>query len=104
MSIPYKIPFDQIQWESRIPGVRHKCMDYEGHRIRLVEYTKEMPPHWCEKGHTGILLSGKMAIEFSDTEITYQEGDGILIPDGPEHQHKGRVLSGRATVFFIEKA
>ncbi|MBN1892900.1 hypothetical protein JW906_00315 [bacterium] len=103
MSIPYKISFDQIQWESPIPGMRYKCMEHDGRRIRIVEYSQEMPPHWCEKGHVGLLLSGKMAIEYSDAEIIYKEGDGILIPDGPEHKHKGRVLSGRATVFFIEK-
>ena len=44
-----------------------------------------------------------MAIEYPDAEIIYNEGDGILIPDGPEHQHKGRVLSEKALVFFIEK-
>ena len=104
MSVPYKIEFDQIQWESPIPGVRHKCIEHHGQRIRLVEYSREMPSHWCEKGHLGMLLSGKMAIDYGDGEIIYQAGDGILIPDGPSHKHKGRVLSERATVFFVEKA
>jgi quercetin dioxygenase-like cupin family protein len=103
MNIPYKIQFDKIKWESPIAGMRHKYIDKDDQRIRLVEYTKEMPPHWCEKGHCGYLLSGKMAIEFSDTEVIYNEGDGIIIPDGPEHRHKGRVLSDKALVFFIEK-
>lgn len=85
-------------------GVRHKCVVYNGQRIRLVEYSREMPPHWCEKGHCGYLLSGKMGIEYPNTEIIYNEGDGIFIPDGPEHKHKGRVLSEKALVFFIEKA
>ena len=84
-------------------GVRHKCVEYEGQRIRVVEYSSDLPPHWCEKGHCGYLLSGKMIIEYADTEVIYNEGDGILIPDGPEHKHKGRVLSKKALVFFIEK-
>jgi quercetin dioxygenase-like cupin family protein len=103
MTIPYQIQFDQIQWESPMVGVRHKCVDYNGQRIRLVEYSSGLPLHWCEKGHCGYLLSGKMAIEYTDTEIIYNEGDGIFIPDGPEHKHKGRVLSEKAVVFFIEK-
>ncbi|MFH0727299.1 MAG: hypothetical protein V2B19_13290 [Pseudomonadota bacterium] len=103
MKIPYRIQFEQIQWESPIAGVRHKYVDYNGQRIRLVEYSNELPPHWCEKGHCGYLLSGKMAIEYEDTEIVYNEGDGILIPDGPEYKHKGRVLTEKALVFFIEK-
>jgi quercetin dioxygenase-like cupin family protein len=103
MSIPYQIQFDQIPWESPMIGVRHKFIEHDGQRLRLVEYSSEMPPHWCEKGHCGYLLSGKMAIEYPHTEIIYTEGDGILIPDGPEHRHKARVLSGKALVFFIEK-
>jgi len=44
-----------------------------------------------------------MAIEYPDTEIVYSEGDGIIIPDGPEYKHIGRVLSEKTLVFFIEK-
>jgi len=83
-------------------GVRHKCVDYNGQRMRLVEYSRELPPHWCEKGHCGYLLRGQMVIEYAGGEIIYKMGDGILIPDGPEHKHRGRVLSEKAIVFFIE--
>ena len=104
MNIPYQIQFDKIPWESPVAGVRHKFADYMGQRIRLVEYTQDLPPHWCEQGHCGYLLSGQMAIEYQNTKIVYySEGDGILIPDGPEHKHKGRVLSEKAVVFFIVK-
>ena len=78
-------------------------MDHDGQRIRLVEYLKEMPPHWCEKGHCGYLISGRMEIEYPHAKMTYNPGDGIFIPDGPEHRHKGRVLSEKALVFFMEK-
>jgi hypothetical protein len=44
-----------------------------------------------------------MAIEYAETEIIYNEGDGIFIPDGPEHKHRGKVLSEKALLFFIEK-
>ena len=102
MPFPYKINFDQIEWENPIAGVRHKCLDQDGQRIRLVEYSNQMPPHWCEKGHCGYLINGKMEIEYPGTKITYSPGDGIFIPDGPEHRHKGKVLSEKALVFFVE--
>jgi hypothetical protein len=79
MNIPYKIEFDQIEWEVPIAGVRHKYLDFDGQRIRLVEYSMELASHWCEKGHCGYLLSGKMAVEYTDVEIIYNEGDGIFI-------------------------
>jgi quercetin dioxygenase-like cupin family protein len=103
MTVPYKIDFAKIDWESPIAGMRHKYIDQGGQRIRLVEYSNQLPPHWCEKGHCGYLISGTMEIEYADAKITYNQGDGIFIPDGPEHKHKGRVLSEKALLFFIEK-
>jgi hypothetical protein len=103
MTVPYKIDFSRIEWESPLAGMRHKCIDQGSQRVRLVEYSSELSPHWCEKGHCGYLMSGKMAIEYPDIEVTCNEGDGIIIPDGPEHRHKGRVVSDKALVFFIEK-
>lgn len=103
MTFPYKIDFDQIEWETPITGVRNKYLDHDGQRIRLVEYSKELPPHWCEKGHCGYLISGKMEIEYAERTIMYKQGDGILIPAGPSHRHKGKVLSEKALLFFIEK-
>ncbi len=45
MAFSYKIDFEQMEWETPIAGVRHKYMDQDGQRIRLVEYSDEMPPH-----------------------------------------------------------
>ena len=102
MTFPYKINFEEMVWETPIEGVRHKCLDQDGQRIRLVEYSDEMPAHWCEKGHCGYMIEGEMEIEYPGARITYGPGDGIFIPDGPEHRHRGKVLSGKALVFFIE--
>lgn len=99
----YKINFDELNWDTPIKGVRHKIVDQEGTRIRLVEYTREMPLHWCCKGHAGYLLDGEMEIEYNSDKIIYKKGDGIYMPDGEEHKHKARVISEKAVVFFIEK-
>ena len=71
-------------------------------RIRLVEYSKEMPPHWCEQGHYGYLIEGQMEIEYENAKIIYNPGDGIFIPDGSVHKHRGRVISEKVLVFFVE--
>lgn len=102
MKSSYKINFSELTWESPIPGMRHKYRDIDGRRYRLVEYSRDMAPHWCEKGHYGYLISGRMAIEFDDYEETYNESDCIILPDGTEYRHKGRILSEKALVFFIE--
>jgi len=103
MTIQYKADFDKLEWQSPIEGVRHKYIDQNNLRMRLVEYTKRMPEHWCEKGHYGFLVEGQMEIKFESSKIIYKPGDGIFIPDGSEHKHRGRVISEKVLVFFIEK-
>jgi quercetin dioxygenase-like cupin family protein len=99
----YKVDFDKLAWESPIKGVRHKYIDQDKLRLRLVEYTQAMPAHWCQQGHYGYLLEGELEIEYEKTTEVYHPGDGIFIPDGPEHKHRGKVLSKKAMVFFVEK-
>lgn len=103
MTVQYKADFGKLEWGSPVAGVRHKYLDQNNLRLRLVEYTNEMPPHWCEKGHYGYLIDGWMEIEYEKEKIVYNPGDGIFIPDGPEHKHRARVLSGKAVAFFVEK-
>jgi quercetin dioxygenase-like cupin family protein len=62
-----------------------------------------MTPHWCERGHYGYVIEGQMEIEYNNGKTIYNPGDGICIPDGPAHKHRGRILSEKAVVFFVEK-
>jgi len=43
----------------------------------------------------------KWEIEYPDEKIIYKKGDGVFIPDGPEHKHRGRVITESAKVIFI---
>jgi quercetin dioxygenase-like cupin family protein len=103
IAVQHKADFARLEWASPIAGVRHKFIDQDQVRLRLVEYSKEMPAHWCEKGHHGYLLEGQLEIEYENSTMAYHPGDGIFIPDGPEHKHRGRVLSGKVLVFFVER-
>ncbi|MBN2323252.1 MAG: hypothetical protein JXQ30_05920 [Spirochaetes bacterium] len=98
----YKADSDSLEWEPPIEGMWHKCLCENNVRIRLVEYTSKMAPHWCEKGHYGYLIEGRLEIEYENSRIRYDPGGGILIPDGPDHRHRGRVLSEKVPVFFVE--
>ena len=101
--IHYKVNFDQMDWETPIEGVTCKIYKHGDRQIRLVVYSREMPPHWCEKGHYGYILDGAFEIEFQNRKIIYKTGDGVFIPDGKEHRHRARVLSEIVKVIFIEK-
>ena len=83
-------------------GVRFKAVRHEGKLLRLVEYTKDMAPHWCEKGHIGRILEGRFEIKFEGETVTYEPGDGVFIPPGERHKHMARALTEVVRTVFVE--
>jgi quercetin dioxygenase-like cupin family protein len=100
----YKVDFGATAWEAPIDGMRFKVSKQGEAQLRLVEYTRDLEPHWCEKGHIGYVLEGKLEIQFDNEVVLYGPGDGVFIPNGKEHQHKGRVLTDVVRVIFVEDA
>ena len=99
----YRVDFDGLEWIDVFPGVRHKIHLEGGRTLRLVEYAADMPPHWCERGHAGVILEGCFEIEFDDGTRVFEAGDGVFIPDGAEHRHRARVLGDTVVVaVFVE--
>lgn len=100
----YKILFENIPWESPLPGARFKAYEQGGKRLRLVEFTdKLVEPDWCQKGHVGYVLTGELEINFDGKVISYKTGDGIFIPSGEEHKHMAKVQSGTVQLVLIEE-
>jgi hypothetical protein len=100
---PYKIDFASRPWETPLPGLRCKTQRLDGRQLRLVEYARDMPPHWCERGHVGFVLNGQLELRFDDQTLVYNSGDGVCIPPGAKHRHMARVLSDTASVVFVEE-
>jgi hypothetical protein len=102
MMSKYRVDFEAIDWESPIRGMRQKIYKLGHQQLRMVEYSRELPAHWCEKGHIGYVLQGQIDIEFAHERQVYSSGDGVFIPNGPEHKHKGTVISDTVTIVFVE--
>jgi quercetin dioxygenase-like cupin family protein len=100
----YKVDFRTMPWETPMPGLRLKVHKFGGRQIRLVEYAKDLAPHWCEKGHIGYVLEGTIEVTFENSVAIYNPGDGIFIPTGEEHKHKGKVLTDVVQIIFVEDA
>jgi quercetin dioxygenase-like cupin family protein len=98
----YRIDFTLLDWESPMLGVRQKMVVGQGKKLRLVEYTREMPAHWCKKGHIGCIIDGRLEIEFQDGIRIFEQGDGVFIPEGEEHRHKARALTVIVRAVFVE--
>lgn len=100
--LKYLVNFEKLDWETLIKGVKSKTYKHGGKQLRLVVYTKEMPPHWCKKGHYGLILEGEFEIEFENEKQIFRKGDGVFIPDGAEYKHRARALSDSVKVIFVE--
>jgi hypothetical protein len=57
--------------------------------------------YWPGKGYPGS-LEGQMEVDFDVKVIVFSPGDGIFIPAGQEHEHKGRVLTDKVKVILVE--
>jgi len=99
----YKIDFESMEWQIPADGVRFKAYEQDGRKLRLVEFAKEfVEPDWCDKGHIGCILEGQMEIDFNGKVITFGPGDGIFIPAGQAHKHKGKVLTDKVRAILTE--
>ena len=83
-------------------GLRFKARKWQGKQLRLVEYTRDMEPHWCEKGHIGYVLEGRFEIRFANETEIFNPGDGVFIPSGPDHKHMGQALTDVVRAVFVE--
>ena len=116
------ILFQSTDWNA-IPATEHRgesgtaywrTLQYEGLRIRLVEYSKGYSAdHWCKAGHIVYCIEGEMTSELADGRtftiskgMTYQVSDGVsqhrshttegvklLIVDGQFLNHKRESIS-----------
>ncbi len=99
----HKIDFESMGWERPADGVKFKAYEQGGRKLRLVEFSKEFAEQdWCRKGHIGYVLEGQMEIDFDGRMVIFGPGDGVFIPAGEEHKHKGRVLTDTVKVLLVE--
>ena len=98
-----RIDFESMAWESPAAGVRFKAYEQGGRKLRLAEFSKEfVEPDWCTKGHIGYILEGQMEIDFDGQAIVFGPGDGVFIPAGEEHKHKGKALTDVVRLILVE--
>lgn len=75
-----RVDFETIQWQSVAPGARHKMVERDGKRIRLVELTDSFIENdWCLKGHVGYLIEGELEFTFESGTERLKPGDGFFL-------------------------
>jgi len=100
----YRIDFRHIPWKQSGSNVRMKVHHEGNTQVRLVEFSREFTETgWCQKGHIGYVLKGRLEIFFSRKKVAFKAGDGVFIPPGIKHKHKAHILTDTATLLLIEE-
>ncbi|MGI9436817.1 MAG: cupin domain-containing protein [Geminicoccaceae bacterium] len=99
-----RIDFAKLSWRKKSLGAPEKRYAKNGQVLRLVRYTDEFSEaEWCAKGHVGMVLSGRMVIEFGNEKVEYNAGDALFINAGDRDKHKAVIAPGEeATVLLFE--
>jgi len=101
----FRINFDDVEWQSPLPGCRFKAAVRGNKQVRLLEFTSDfVEPYWCEKGHTGVVLEGELEVDFHGEIEHYPQGSGLYMPAGPDGGHKARSVTDRVLLFLVEDA
>ena len=100
----YKVDFESMGWEVPEVGVRFKVYQREGRQLRLVEFAKGFELDWCSEGHVGYVLEGELEIDFDGKKEVFRAGDGMFIPAGEGHKHKGRAVTDTVKLVLVEDA
>ena len=99
----YRADFESMPWETPAAGIRCKSYEQNDRQLRLVEFGREFTePDWCITGHIGYVLEGRMEVDFDGEVVVFEAGDGVFIPTGQEHKHKGKVLTDVVRMIFVE--
>lgn len=89
-------------WNDVANSVREKRVETLNSTIRIVEFSPGFVERdWCQKAHVGYVISGKLKIQFRNSELRYQEGDGISIDAGAEREHRA-IVTEVVTLFLVE--
>jgi ethanolamine utilization protein EutQ (cupin superfamily) len=99
-----RIDFSKLGWRKKSPGAPEKRYTKNGRVLRLVRYTDAFNEvDWCQKGHVGMVLSGRMVIDFGQEQVEYKAGDALFIDGGDQDKHKAVIAPGEeATVLLFE--
>jgi quercetin dioxygenase-like cupin family protein len=100
----YIARLSSMEWDSAAPGVRRKLHKAGDRQLRVVELGPGFEhPEWCETGHIGYVLEGRLALEFDNETFELATGDGFLIPQGHPTRHRPILRTDRVVLLLSEQ-
>jgi hypothetical protein len=93
-------------WRDDAPGIRaRECFDIDGKRFAIVEYAPGAArDDWCEHGHYGYVVSGRIRYLFEDGSPPLEAGagEGFFLSTTPSHQGANAAAEGPTTLFLVD--
>jgi mannose-6-phosphate isomerase-like protein (cupin superfamily) len=99
-----RIDFAKLGWRKKNGGAPEKRYARNGRTLRLVRFTDQFTEEdWCVNGHVGMVLSGRLTIDFGRERIEYKAGNALFIDAGAKDRHKTIIAPGEeATLLLFE--
>ncbi len=100
------VPFGDVEWTDDAPGIRAREATVDGARWAVVEYgVGTGREDWCEQGHRGFVISGRIEYQFDDGSgpLRSSKGEAFLLPPAPlgGGAHQGRNIASEPTRLFL---
>lgn len=80
---PRAVPLNEAAWSEAEAGVREREAEVDGARWAVVEYEPGAGrSEWCEDGHRGYVVRGRIEYEFDDGRqlLAASEGEAFRLP------------------------
>lgn len=102
MTVPV-FAFEDLPWESPVPGFRQKVAIRHGKRMRLIELAESfVEADWCTKGHVGYVLDGELELSFADRVERLRPGQAFIVRSGDADKHKARAVWALARLLVVD--
>ncbi len=103
---PRVVPLNEAAWSEAETGVRESEAEVDGARWAVVEYEPGAGrAEWCEDGHRGYVVRGRIKYEFDDGghPLIASEGEALRLPPASigDGAHRGRNPSSETTRLFL---
>ncbi len=80
------IAFSRMPWARGNHPLERKKQDPE-HPVTQLEFAPGFSdPDWCERGHTGLVLSGSIAFELERGTVAIGQGEAFVLDPGTRHR------------------
>jgi quercetin dioxygenase-like cupin family protein len=94
-----KVSYARLDWKAGSHPLERKKAGGLGGAVLLRFEPGFADPNWCEGGHAGYVLEGRLCLELAETRLDVDAGEGFVVDAGTRHRASNP--GGVPVVLFI---